>query len=124
MRKFGTVAVLGGACLVGACTTYPVSAPIAGGNAYIPDAARGGISEYHIENERVVYLRDRTNRWYRVELTANCPGLRLNAAVNFTTDAIGNFDRSGYITTRDARCAVHSIHPSAAPADKGGLARG
>jgi hypothetical protein len=124
MRKFGTLAALVGACMVGACTTNPVGAPLVGGNAYIPDAAHGGIAEYHIENERVVYLRDRTNRWYRVELTANCPGLRLNASVNFTTDPIGNFDRSSYITTREARCAVQSIDPSPAPADKGGQARG
>ena len=124
MRSFSALAMLLGAALLGACAAAPASAPLVGGNAYIPDAARGGIADYHVENERTVYLRDRTNRWYRVELSANCPGLRFNPTINFSTDPIGNFDRSGYISTREARCAVQSIDFSPAPADKGGPARG
>jgi len=124
MRSFGTLAACGAICLLGACMAAPAQGPLVGGNAYIPDAARGGIAEYHVENESTVYLRDRTNRWYRVELTSNCPGLRFNPTIQFSTDPIGNFDSNSYITTREARCAVRSIDLSPAPAAKGGIARG
>lgn len=110
------------AALICGCAPYdtPAPTPVApGGETIIPFAANGGIVDWHAENDRSIFLRDRAGHWYFVTLASACPGLQFNQNILFSTDPSGNFDRFSAISTRDYRCAVQSIVRSGAPAAKG-----
>ena len=107
------------AATVGGCATAPVQ-PLMAGDTSIPFAARGGIRDWHSENDQSVYLRDRSGRWYYATFNGTCPNLRAAQTIHFNTDATGTFDRFSAITTEYARCQVNSVIRSPAPAAKGG----
>lgn len=85
----------------------------------IRDAANGGIRDWHSDDDRSLYLRDRAGRWYRASFAAGCPGMRHSSTILFNTDALGAFDRFGAISTPRGRCSVSSVVRSAPPASIG-----
>lgn len=90
-----------------------------GAEAGIDYAANGGIRDYHAESERVIYLRDRTNRWYKATFVGVCPNLRTSDVIAFDTDGLGRLDRSGAVLTRSGRCQFDSLVRAAPPRGKG-----
>ena len=97
--------------------------PLMPGDTAIQFAARGGIKDWHSENDQSIYLRDRTGNWYYATFNGVCPNLRAAQTMHFETDAAGAFDRFSSITTDYGRCQVASVVRSPAPAAKGGPAR-
>ncbi len=82
----------------------------------IRDAANGGIRDWHADDDRNLYLRDRVGRWYHASFAAGCPGVRHSSTIIFNTDALGAFDRFGTISTYRGRCSVNSVVRSSPPA--------
>ena len=102
-----------------AAQAAPVHRP---GLASIDDAARGGIRDWHAEDDRGIYLRDRTNRWYYAAFRHNCPGVLYDQRIAFRTSASNRFDRQSLVQTETETCAVESVDRSDAPEAKGGKA--
>ncbi|MDP8912442.1 MAG: DUF6491 family protein [Pseudomonadota bacterium] len=102
-----------------------VSAPAA---AVEPQAPRGeevsipfprsGIRTWHAETDRILYVQDRSRRWYRVELMRPCLGIQYNYALGFDTRGLSRFDRFSYILARGQRCPVNSVVRSDPPRGK------
>lgn len=70
-----------------------------------------------------LYVRDRTEQWYKVTLTGHCRLDRTLDTLTYTTDPNGTFDR--FSTLRVARypqqtCGVKSIRTSLPPAGRPG----
>ena len=94
--------------------------PLPAGETSIAFAANGGIKDWYSNNERSIYLRDRSGRWYLATFQGVCPNLPSAQTIRFETDAGGRFDRFSSITSEYGRCTVGSVVPSVAPAAKGG----
>jgi hypothetical protein len=105
---------------VGTAVAAPQSGRFDGKETAIDYAARGGIRDWHADDEQSIYLMDRTGRWYRATFSHRCLNLPSNQAIAFETDALGRFDRFSTIGTADMRCQVESIVRSPRPAAKGG----
>ena len=106
---------------VGGCAAAPVQ-PLMVGDTSIPFAARGGIRDWHSDNDKSIYLRDRAGKWYYATFNGVCPNLGAAQTMSFNTDATGTFDRFSSIVTEYGRCQVGSVVRSPAPAAKGGPA--
>ncbi len=83
-------------------------------------AANGGIRNVETgpPGSDIVYLQDRTLRWYRVTMTGPCLPDRSLQTIAFRTDALGTFDRFSQIVSLrfpDRACGVRSIVASDAP---------
>lgn len=66
----------------------------------------------------VLYVRDRTERWYKVTLTGPCRFDRPLDTLSYTTDPTGTFDRFSRIRVArfpDQSCGVKSIRISLPP---------
>lgn len=84
----------------------------------IPFATPGGVKEVHRGNGDVVFIRDRTNKWYRLALNDGCLD-NYSGSVNFLAIDAG-MDRKLEANDRvhlDANrsCLVNSIRRSEAP---------
>ena len=90
------------------------------GNTAIDYASVDGIRDWHAEDKRGIYLRDRTNRWYYAAFQHECPGVLYNPTVRFDTNGDHRFDRLSRVITQTEVCGIASVQPSAAPAAKGG----
>ena len=90
------------------------------GDTSIPFAGRGGIRDWHSDNDRSIYLRDRTGNWFFAIFHGPCPNLGVAQTIQFNTDASGTFDRFSAIATEYARCQIASVVRSPPPAAKGG----
>ena len=86
----------------------------------IHDAGSGGIRDWHSDDDRSIYLRDRTGRWYYATFLGVCPGVRHSPSISFKTDALGQFDRFSTISTYRGLCSVGSVVRSPKPAAIGG----
>ncbi|HYD25225.1 MAG TPA: hypothetical protein VEB68_10535 [Croceibacterium sp.] len=79
----------------------------------------GGVTDYHFGHGDVLFVRDRIDRWYRVQLNEGCLKTRLpRETAVFAGDAIDNrVDTfTQVIFVRDQRmCGIDSIRRSAAP---------
>lgn len=91
-----------------------------GTETVIPFAASGNLREWQRGGAQsdVLYVRDRTEQWYRVTLTGPCRLDQPLDTLSYTTDASGTFDR--FSTIRVARfpqqtCGVQSIRTSLPP---------
>ena len=89
---------------------------IAPKEATIRYAASGGIRDWHADDERSIFLRDRTGRWYQAHFYGVCPGVRHSPSIGVKTDRLGAFDRFGAITTYRGLCSVSSVVRAAKPA--------
>lgn len=94
-------------------------API-GTETVIPFASGGNLREWQRGGPQsdVLYVRDRTEQWYKVTLTGPCRFDRPQDTLSYTTDPTGTFDRFSQI--RVARypqqlCGVRSIRTSLPP---------
>ncbi|GAA4007642.1 hypothetical protein GCM10022280_00180 [Sphingomonas swuensis] len=103
-----------------ALAVSPASAP---GNAAIDYANTDGIRDFHADNDRGIYLRDRLGHWYYGAFTARCPGVLDGFSVGFDTNGFQRFDRSSRVVTPTMTCALASLDRSVAPAAKGGPKR-
>ena len=86
----------------------------------IPYAANGGIRNMQAEGSgsNIIYLQDRTQRWYKVVLSGPCLPDRTLDAISFKTDSNGTFDRFSQIRSLknpERTCGVTSIVGSAPP---------
>ena len=91
-----------------------------GKETVITNVGNGGLRDWQAGPPRsgVLYVRDRTNRWYRVTLTGPCITDRALDTLTYTTDSTGAFDRFSRINV--ARypkrvCGVRSIQTSLPP---------
>ena len=78
-------------------------------------AASGGIRDWHADDERSIYLRDRTGRWYQARFHGICPGVTHSPSIGVNTDRLGAFDRFGTISTYRGLCSVASVVRAAKP---------
>ncbi len=83
--------------------------------ATIHDASSGGIRDWHADDERSIYLRDRTGRWYQAFFQGPCPGVQHSPSIGVKTDLLGQFDRFSAIETYLGLCSVGSVVRSAKP---------
>jgi hypothetical protein len=116
-------AILGAATAVAAIGAAPAAADQAAGlgeRASINFVHQGGIADWHAEDERTLYIRDRTGRWYLATLSARCPRLVWANGIRFDAGADGRFDDWDSIQTDMVRCGVETLVRSEAPAAKGG----
>ena len=104
-----------------AVAAQPVPSASAPGLASIDFVGRGGIRDWHADDDRGIFLRDRANRWYYAAFRHSCPGVLFNPTIAFDTNGFDRFDRSSLVVTQTEVCAVESVDHSAAPAAKGGL---
>jgi len=84
--------------------------------ASIRDAASGGIRDWHSDDGRSIFLRDRTGRWYHATFAGPCAGVLYSSTIGFKTDVLGAFDRFSTISTERGLCSVSSVVRSAKPA--------
>jgi hypothetical protein len=81
----------------------------------------GVIEEYHRGIGDVMFVRDRENKWYRVQLNDGClaGASYISAAAFRPRDASGRIDRHTQVRLDDGGtvrpCAINSIRRSAAP---------
>lgn len=79
---------------------------------------RSGIRTWHADTDRLLYVQDRSRRWYRVELMRPCQGIQYNYALGFDTRGLSRFDRFSYILAQGQRCPVNSVVRSDPPPGK------
>lgn len=84
-------------------------------------AANGGLRDWRSgpAGADIVYVRDRTERWYEVTLSGPCGENASSETLVYTTDANGRFDRfSNVYSAREPErtCSVRSIKTSPDPA--------
>jgi len=96
--------------------------PVSPGNASIDYVGRGGIRDWHADDDRGIYLRDRVNRWYYVAFRHSCPGVLYNPTIAFDTNGFNRFDRLSRVVTQTEVCGIESVDCSDAPQAKGGRA--
>jgi hypothetical protein len=83
-------------------------------------AANGGLRNWQggPPGSNIVYVQDRTLRWYKVTLTGPCIDKRRFEAMQYRTGPDGRFDRFSQVWSThfpQARCGVTSIRTSLAP---------
>ena len=82
---------------------------------FIPFADRGGIDDFHPVNDHVVYLRGRTQQWYKAEMFAPCSGLNFSERIGYETEADGSFDDTSSIIVDGQKCRVQKLEKSEDP---------
>ncbi len=90
-----------------------------GKETIIPSAA-GGLRNWQAgpAGSNIVFVQDRRMLWYKVAMTGPCMSNHDDAALNYRTDATGNFDRFSQVWSErlpSVVCGVQSITTSAAP---------
>ena len=90
------------------------------GETTISYAGNGGLRDWQrIEKEpRILYARDRAERWYRIAMTGPCGTRDASETIIYTTDSNGTFDRFSSISTArypDQMCRVTSIRRTPPP---------
>lgn len=69
----------------------------------------GGILDWHIVDDRTVYLQASGKRWYRAELISRCSDLPYAETLGFATNPDGSFDAFGAVLVRGRRCALRTL---------------
>ena len=92
-----------------------------GQETVIPFAAGGNLREWQRGGAQsdTLFVRDRTEQWYRVTLTGPCRFDRPLDTLSYTTDPTGTFDRFSRIRVArypEQLCGVKSIQFSLPPA--------
>jgi len=112
--------------VVAAAIQAPVPLPAGtpfGPETVIRQVGGGGLRNWRPAPGRkdVLYVRDRTERWYQVTLTGPCESLQRNLdTLSYTTDPVGNFDRFSRLrlaSIPQQNCGVAGIRRSTPPAD-------
>lgn len=111
------IALLFVAGLAGAA---PADRPV-GRETTIEFASNGGLRDWQRgpAGSDIVYVRDRTERWYQVTLTGPCARYATQDALVYTTDNNGTFDTFSRVSVPrqmpGAVCGVTSIKTSLPP---------
>ena len=63
----------------------------------------------------MLYLQDRSRRWYRAELATKCWGLTFANAIGYDTRGGSTFDRYSSIIVNGERCHLLSLTRSEKP---------
>ena len=96
-----------------------------GTETVITFAGGGGLRDWQrggVESD-TLFVRDRTEQWYRVTLTGPCRFDRPQDTLSYTTDTAGTFDRFSQIRVArypEQLCGVKSIRTSLPPAGRQG----
>ena len=91
-----------------------------GQETVIAFASNGGLRDWQRGGSKsdLLYVRDRTEQWYEVRLTAKCLFYGPLDTLSYTTDPSGTFDRFSRIAvsrTPGQVCGVASIRTSLPP---------
>lgn len=99
-----------------------VTTPLAGVSdeeTTISSAADGSITDYHFGNGDVIFVRDRTLRWYRVQLNKDCLAhtVQRDQPIAFESGFSQQIDRFTrvHLLQDGVFCNIDSIRRSAAP---------
>jgi hypothetical protein len=76
------------------------------------------IRNFRAESRDVVYLEDRSRRWYRAEVIGPCHELPWAQAIGIDTRGSSSFDRFSAIVVRGERCPLISLTRSEEPKRK------
>ena len=87
--------------------------------AAIAFADSGGIADWHVRDERSLYVMDRPGQWYLATLEGQCWNLPFENTLSFDTGPTGRFDSFSAIITQYGRCQLQSLVRSERPAVKG-----
>lgn len=81
----------------------------------IPFVNFGGVRSFHADDDDVVYLQDRSRRWYRAQLIGNCFGLRWANRIGVDSRGSTSVDRFSTLIVDDERCQLNSLTRSEKP---------
>jgi len=100
-------------------TDLPPGTPI-GPETVITFASNGNLREWTRgpNGAGILYVRDRTQRWYQVTLTGPCRLDRPLDTLSYTTDPNGTFDRFSRLRVArlpNQNCGVRTIRESTPP---------
>ena len=115
------IALFLAAALAAPAAAAPASEAAASGvvrEARIPFVNFGGIRNYHVEDDDVVYLQDQRRNWYRAQLSGPCFNLRSAFGIGVDTRGSSDFDRFSTIVVGGERCPVESLTHSEKPQKK------
>ena len=93
---------------------------VIGQETSIAFASNGGIRNWERgpRGSNLLYLQDRTLRWYQVQLNGPCLDLSIRQTLIYQTDPLGRLDTFSTISSADRpqiRCQIKSIKTSLAP---------
>jgi hypothetical protein len=91
----------------------PPAAP--GAEASIPFVRFGGIQDFEARGDDIVYLQDRSRRWYRAQLNGPCLDLGWATAIGIDTHGSPTFDRFSALIVEGRRCPIQSLTLSGPP---------
>ena len=109
------------ALVIGSLAVPAIAAPahLAGISDEETTIPAGGITQYHVGKGDVMFVRDRVNQWYRLQLNEGCLSNPLGSdSVSFGQDgASGRIDKFTQVRfLRDGRlCGITSIRRSVPP---------
>ncbi len=86
------------------------SIPFAGGRTR-------AIHNFEAPSDEVVYLEDRSRRWYRAEV-GHCTGLKWAHAIGYDTRGSLSLDNGGALIVEGQRCPILSLTRSDGPPPK------
>jgi hypothetical protein len=105
--------------LVAPAAAAPRERPVpASAEVSIPFANFRGLRDFQAESKDVVYLQDRSRRWYRAELIGPCLELPWALRIGIDTRGSSSFDRFGSLLVRGERCQLRSLTRSDGPPKK------
>jgi hypothetical protein len=73
------------------------------------------IRNFHADGRNVVYLEDRSRKWYRAELIGPCDGLPFARAIGIDARGGASFDKFSAIIVDGDRCQLTSLTRSEKP---------
>jgi len=86
--------------------------------ATIRFADNGGIRDWSSAREDkrdILYIQDRSRKWYRASFIGSCSELTFANAIGFKTDGTGSLDRFSSIIADGNRCQFYSLTASEGP---------
>ena len=111
--------ILAAAHATQAAPAKSVPAPSSGTQTVISYASGGGLRDWRRSGEPgVLFVRDRTERWYKVTLDGPCRFDRPLDTLVYTTDVNGTFDRFSRVRLLrypETNCGVAGIVRSGPP---------
>jgi hypothetical protein len=103
--------------LLTACTAVAIGAAAAvvapsaqsASNGSIPFAGSVGIDEWRSESDSALFLRSKSQGWFRAELVGACSGLSVATAIGYEAEADGSFENTSAILVDGQRCPVATL---------------
>jgi hypothetical protein len=84
--------------------------------AVIPFARQHGIFDWHVADEKTVYIESIDRQWYKAALMFRCVGIQFAMdRLGFTFEANGDFDKFSAIHYHDQDCPLASLTKSDPP---------